>query len=202
MEITWSNIKEVFFAIGSIAGVFALARPLVESKFQRDVARVDRIKSLINEQALVDLENRIYQNRQVDDEYFHPFDQLAHEKSSNQDGIRFTGPFAKHLGQELDALISAYYLLRKFIQVNEWEPRTHTRENGTKYISWDFNKSAFEQQDGIARDYAQHLDEAAEQAVQMKKAYQRFQLVAELHLFETPIAGCLLQHRFKAHSLR
>ena len=50
-------------------------------------------------------------------------------------------------------------------------------------------------------DYVKHLDQAAEQAVQMKRAYQRFQVVAELHLFEVLVARWLLPRRFKAHGL-
>jgi hypothetical protein len=37
-------------------------------------------------------------------------------------------------------------------------------------------------------DYVKHLDEAAEHAVQIKRAFQRFQLVAEVHLFEVLVA--------------
>lgn len=73
MDVTWSSVKEVFFAVGSVAGVLALLRPLVEAKLQRDSARVDRIKSLVNEQRLVDLKARIYQ-REVPCEDFEPFD--------------------------------------------------------------------------------------------------------------------------------
>lgn len=200
MDISWSSVKEVFFAIGSIAGVLALLRPLIEAKLRRDLVRVERIKTMINEQRLVDLEARIYNHRQVPCEDFNAFDQLAHERRTNQEVVRFTGPTAKHLAHELDELLACYYKLREYIQVNEWEPMTDNVE-GVEYYSWVFNKSAFENRDGVARDYAQHLDEAAEQAVQMRRAFQRFQLVAELHLLEVPLAEWLLPRRFKAHGL-
>ena len=201
MNVSWSEIKEVFYAIGSVAGVIALARPLVESKYQRDASRVDEIKSLVSEQMLVDLEGYIYQHRQVRAEYFRPFDHLSHQLRTNQDAVRFAGPLAKYFRRELKSLLKNYGLLRNYIQVNEWQPRTHKLEDGTEYLSWDFNKSAFTQQDGIQRDYAQHLDEAAEQAVQMKRAFQRFQLVAELHLYEVLVARWLLPRRNKTHGL-
>lgn len=187
MNITWSSVKEIFFAIGSVAGVLALLRPLVESKFQRDSARVERIKSLISEQRLVDLEHRIYQHREVPCKDFEPFDQLALERRTNQDVVRFSGPLSKALSRELDAMLSSYSRLREFVQVNEWVPRDQVID-GIEYRSWTFNKSAFNDRDGIPRNYAQHLDRAAEQAVQIKKAFQRFQMVAELHLFEVPLA--------------
>ena len=170
MDMTWSSVKEVLFAIGSVAGVLAFLRPLVESKFQRDSIRVERIKSLVNEQR------------------------------TNQEVVRFSGPLSKTLSCELSAMLASYSKLREFIQVNEWEP-INRNIDGTEYHSWIFNKSAFEDRDGIPRDYAQHLDQAAEQAVQMKKAFQRFQLVAELHLFEVPLARWLLPRRFKEQGL-
>jgi hypothetical protein len=200
VDITWSSVKEVFFAIGSVAGVFALLKPLVESKFQRDSARIERIKSLISEQRLVDLEHRINQHREVPCKDFEPFDQLAHERRTNQEVVRFSGPLSKALTRELDAMLTAYSRLRDFIQVNEWVPRDEVID-GIEYRSWNFNKNAFKDRDGIHRNYAQHLDQAAEQAVQIKKAFQRFQLVAELHLFEVPLAWWLLPKRFKSQSL-
>lgn len=194
------SLKEPFFAIGAVAGVIAFFRPFLESKLQRDSVRVERIKSLVKEQRLVDLEVRIYQNREVPQESFDPFDQLTHERRTNQEVVRFTGPLAKWLSRELDTLLTHYAQLREYVQVNEWEPRT-LKIDGVEYQSWVFNKRAFEDREGIARDYAQHLNEAAEQAVQIKKAFQRFQLVTELHLYEVPLARCLLSSRFKAHGL-
>jgi hypothetical protein len=96
MEFTWSTLKEAFFAIGSVAGVLALSRPVLEARLQRDGARVDRIKKLINEQRLVDLERRIYANRHVPADDFEPFDQLAHERQSNQEGVRFPVQQQRH----------------------------------------------------------------------------------------------------------
>lgn len=201
MNITWSDLKEVFLVIGSLAGLVALFRPLFESKYQRDLARVDRIKSILNEQSIVNLEPLIYQCRRVPDKNFMPFDQLDHEIRTNQEGVRFTGPLAKHLKTELNSMIASYIKLREFIQVNEWEPREDINEDGTKQTSWVFNKSAFEDADGIPRNYAEHLDKAAEQAIQLKKAFQRFQLVSEMHLYESPLASWILPCRFKTHNL-
>lgn len=201
MEIRWEIVKEVFYAIGSVAGVLALARPLAESKFQRDAARVERIKALVSEQDLVDLEQFVYDSRRVEDRRFQPFDQLTHERRTNQDVVRFTGPLAKYLSRELDGLLLAYSRLRDFIQVNEWEPHAYTTDEGHRVYEWRFNKQAFEDEDGIARDYAKHLSDAADQAGEMKKAFQRFQLVAELHLFEALVAGWLLRRRYKRHGL-
>jgi len=201
MNIAWSEIKEGFFAIGSIAGVLALVRPLLESRFARDAKRAEHVLSMIDEQSLVDLEGRVYQTRQVPDDHFHPFQRLSHERRTGQDAVRFGGPLSKHFLRELDALIGAYAGLREYIQADEWEPRSHRDVDGNEYTSWDFNKGAFSKQTGYPKDYAQHLDGAAAKAAEMLKAYQRFQVVTELHLFEAPIAGWMLRRRFKEHEL-
>lgn len=201
MEIRWETVKEIFYAIGSVAGVIALARPLAESKFQRDATRVERIKALVSEQDLVDLEQFVYDSRRVEDKRFQPFDQLTHERRTNQDVVRFTGPLAKHLSRELGGLLLAYSRLREFIQVNEWEPHEYASDDGRTGFEWRFNKQAFEDEYGIARNYAKHLADAADQAAEMKKAFQGLQLVAELHLFEAPLAGWLLRHRYKKYGL-
>ncbi len=200
MELTWSAVKEVLFAVGSVAGVLALLRTVFEARLQRDTSRVERIKKMVNEQRLVDLEGRIYANREVPADDFEPFDQLAHERRTNQEVVRFTGPTSRALTEQLEVLLASYAKLREYIQVNEWEPRTQTVD-GVEYRSWIFNKGAFEDQSEIARNYAKHLDEAAEQALNMRLAFQRFQLVAELHLLEVPLAKWLLPRRFKTHGL-
>jgi hypothetical protein len=201
MNIAWSDLKEIFFAIGSVAGVFALTRPLIESKYQRDITRVDRIKSLIKEQALVDLEYYVYQSRRIPGDSFKAFDQLAHEVRTNQDGVRFTSMLATHLKKELDSLLLAYARLRDFVQVNEWEPRSSESDDGEQVVNWLFNRAAFEDSGGIAQGYSEHLDKATEQAVEMRKAFQRLQLVSEIHLFETPFATYLLKRRFQTNAL-
>ena len=117
--------------------------------------------------------------------------------------IRFTGPLAKHLTKELNNLTDSYQKLRSYIQVSEWELHDVKNEDGAISKAWVFNKHAhaFTSETGYPKDYAEHLDKATEQAVQMKKAFNRFQLVSELHLFETPIARFLLKKRFKAFNL-
>lgn len=199
MSDVWSTLKDIFYTLGSIAGTLALLRPLAESKMQRDVSRIDRIKSLVNEQQLVELENYIT-GREVPRQLFIPFDQIAYEIRTNQDGIRFSGPSAKYLTKELNALIDCYLELRDYIQVPRWEPRSFEAD-GIKYETWNFNKNAFEGENGIPRNYAEHIHAAEIQASEMLKAFQRFQIVSELHLFEIPLARWLLTKRFKARCL-
>ena len=203
MNLNWNDVKEPLTIIGSCAGIFAFYKTIVESKFKRDLNKIDSIKQLINEQALVNLESQIYQARRVPKKQFEPFDKLAHELNTNQETVRFTGPVAKYLKNELDSLINAYQGLREYIQVDEWLPQDLNNEDGSTLEVWDFNKmaTAFTKNTGYPKDYGNHLDAAAEQAVKMKKAFNRFQVVTELHLFETPLACYLLKKRFKDFNL-
>ena len=203
MTMDWGFIKNLFYILAPIGTIFAIYQKIIESKFNRDLEKIIYVKSLINEQALVDLEYEIYQVRQVPRKQFSPFDQLARELETNQEVIRFTGPIAKYLKVELDSLIQAYYGLRKYIQVDEWIPQNHKNEDGTEFVAWDFNKNAtaFTKDTGYPNDYGKHLDEAARQASRMKIAFNRFQIVAELHLFEASFASYLLKKRFKKFNL-
>ena len=203
MNLNWNDIKEPLTVLGSFAGIFAFYKAIIESKFKRDLTKIDSIKLLINEQALVNLESQIYQARRVPRKQFDPFDRLAHELNTNQESIWFAGPVAKYLKNELDNLIKAYLGLREYIQVDEWLPQDLINEDGSTLEVWDFNKNAtaFTRDKGYPKDYAKHLDAAAEQAVEMKKAFNRFQVVTELHLFETPLACYLLKKRFKNFNL-
>ena len=199
MALEWSSIKDVIYTFGSIAGAVALFRPLAESKLQRDSERANRIKSILNEQQIVDIE-RCVTARQIPRSYFHPFTQLAHELETNQDTIRFSGPFAKLLDKELRAIVAEYEKLREYVQVSEWEPRSVEIE-GTKYETWDFNKNAFADDNNIPQGYAEHLYAAEKQATEILKAFQRFQIVTELHLLEIPLSKWLVNRRFKARGL-
>lgn len=201
MEISWPAIKEAFFAIGSVAGFIAFFRPVLDSKHQRDVDRSQRILNLLPEQQIVNLEPCLYQSRLVPEWMFQPFDQLTHEARTNQDGVRFSGPISKHLRRELLATLNAYEQLRSLVQVPEWEPRSRVEEDGTKSYYWDFNKDAFKDERGIPSNYAQHLDQCVDHARSIARAYQRFQITADTHLLEVPLARWLLPYRYRKNGV-
>lgn len=198
MHISWSAVKEIFFTLGSLAGVLAFFRPVFESKYQKDQERLRRIFDALPEQVVVDLEPNVYQSRMVYSEDFHGFGRLADEVRSNQEGVRFIGPYGARLQSELHSLLAAYKALRDLIQVPWWEPHTDEDSDGTKRSFWSFNKSAFEGYDKRAPDYAKHLDECADRAKAVYKSYQRLQIIGELHLLELPLARLLLKRRFNA----
>lgn len=201
MDTSWATVREVFFAVGSLAGLLAFIRPVFDSKFRRDQERADRIRQLLPEDSIVDLEPQIYQSRYVSTEAFRPFAQLQNDLSNNMDSVRFSGPLKKYYRAELVRLLNAYRELRKYVQVPWWKLTTELRD-GVEEIYWDFDKSQFFKDGVEKRDYAKHLDEAGACAERIKLAYQRFQVVSDMHLLESPLAFFLLPRRFKAHGLQ
>ncbi len=199
MDLSWPVIKESFFAIGSLAGVIALLRPILDKKHQRDAERAERVFKLLPEQLVVDLEPCLYQSRLVPYWMFEPFDQLAHEVRTNQDGVRFSGPLRKALLRELTGVLDGYKNLRELVQVPDWEPKNREEDGGTASYYWDFNKEAFNDDRGIPQGYAQHLDKCVDHARVIARAYQRLQIASETHLLEIPVARWLLPRRYRAH---
>ena len=196
----WDGVKEIFFTIGALAGVFAFARPWIEGRMSRDTERAERIKKMIDQQQLVDLEPSVYSSRTVYREHIAPFDRLARERDSNQEGVRFSGPLSLYYTQELNSLLDAYARFRDYVQVPEWEPVT-LKFDEEEVETWQFNKQAFRREDGVPRDYAKHLDEAAGVATEMRDAFYRFQIVSETHLYEVPFARWVIPRRFKKHKV-
>jgi hypothetical protein len=196
----WQTVKEVFWAIGSFAGLFAFIRPVFETRFSRDNDRAKQILEIFPESQAVELESLVYQFRRVRSEIFRNIDRIYYARRNGEDLVRFSGALAKPL-LEIDGLLAAYARLRSYIQVPEWEPRRSKDLDGDEYDEWQFNKQAFAKGDGIPRDYAKHLDDAGREAEELKKAYQRFQIVCELHLLEAPFASRLLKRRFKKANL-
>lgn len=201
MDLSWAAIKEIFFAIGSAAGVIALFRPVLDKKHQRDIERAERLLKLLPEQLVVDLEPCLYQTRSVPEAVFHPFDQIGHELRTNQDGVRFSGPIRKELLRELEGVMTGYNSLRELVQVPEWEPRARNESDESCSYHWCFSKEAFKDENGVPRDYANHLDQCVDHAQAIARAYQRFQITVETHLLEVPVARWLLPRRYKAHGV-
>jgi hypothetical protein len=196
----WDGVKEIFFTIGALAGVFAFARPWVEGRMSRDTERAERIKNMVDQQQLVDLETSVYSSRTIYAEQLAPFNRLEHERQSNQDGVRFTGPLAAHYSRELDGLLEAYARFRFYVQVPEWEPVALRHDDGDVQ-AWQFNKTAFNDEYGIPRGYEKHLSSASEIATEMRDAFYRFQIVSETHLYEVPFARWVIPRRFKKHKV-
>ena len=101
---------------------------------------------------------------------------------------------AKYLLSAVRDIAEHYRGLREYVQVPEWEPQDRDGET-----IWFFNKQAFRNEFGIPENYAEHLENVAAEAHEITLAYQRFQIVSDLHIFEVPFAKLLLAKRIRAH---
>lgn len=193
----WYELKDVLYTIGSIAGVTALVRPVLEQRMARDQSRIQKVFALLNEQDLLNLEYCVWHSRWIPDSTFAKLASVRYGLADNVDDFRFSGPAAKYLSSALSDVVSSYERLRELVQVPEWEP---VERDGEQY--WSFNKRAFENERGLPEKYAEHLHEAARLAKEIALAFQRFQIVSELHMLEVPIARLLLRRRISAAAKR
>ena len=194
--MAWETIKEIFFAIGALAGLIALSRPLFNDKFSRDQEKASALLQRVPEEEITALETYVWANRCVPDWIFNRLAEIRYDLDKNHECVRFSGPIAKFYIQNLKELIEAYASLRELVQVNEWEP-VHREDERV----WLFNKKAFENSRGIPEGYDDHLYACGERASAVAKAYQRLQITLDLHLFEFPLAGILLHRRYAKNSV-
>lgn len=200
------NLKDAFFVLGSLAGLVAVLRPVMESKHQRDIDRALAIISNLNERAIMDLERCVYAARRVPESCLLPLADLMYKLEEGRQEVRFTGPLKIYLFNELQALAASYMDLRKYVQVPEWELRSIGHEDE---MEWVFNKSIFFRDDEefppdpdeAAADYGRHLEVAATVADNIKRRFQRFQALTELHFFEALFARIIVPRRMRAIGL-
>lgn len=195
--MSWEAIKEIFFAVGAVAGFVALSRPLFQDKFNRDREKARALLQRIPEDEVTALESYVWANRCVPDWIFNRFSGIVYEVEKNHECTRFSGPIAKFYQQNLEELTKAYKKLRELVQVNEWEPIFLDDDERV----WMFNKRAFENSRGVPEGYDTHLFECGERAESVAKAYQRLQITLDLHFFEFPLASWLLRRRYAANGV-
>lgn len=192
----WDVIKEIFFAIGSAAGVLALAKPVFESKDIRDKKRFEYLSDILSEELFRNLEFCITQRRRIPGDIFNALDKVTYEIEENIEKLRFSGPFSKWYINELHEIRDSYLSLRKLIQVPFWEPYYVSEDDDSEY-EWRFNKQEFKTENGSLRRYDEHLLNAGKLSIRAWEAYRRLQIINEAHMYEYPLAFWLLPRRFE-----
>ena len=116
---------------------------------------------------------------------------------NNNEKVRFSGPISKYLYNETKSIVDAYKGLRSLIQVDAWEPKKREKDS-----FWVLNKAAFRQESGELKGYREHIYDCEEKANVILKKYQRLQITAELHFYESFFARWLLPKRYKRHNVQ
>ena len=194
-------VKNIFYFIGSSAGLFAVLRPVFESKLQQDIQNARKIIERIGENRILYLDSSIYLHRCVSSEFFVDIDILSNDISEKKQYTRFSSHISYYFNIELKEIMNEYSNLRKYIQVPEWEPR-YNDDNGKS--AWYFNKkteSFYPSGEHFPANYPKHLEEAAKIADKIKIRFLRFQALTELHYIETIFHKWTVAKLYKKHNL-
>ncbi|HEY9950389.1 TPA: hypothetical protein WHT72_001744 [Neisseria meningitidis] len=194
-------VKNIFYFIGSSAGLFAALRPVFESKLQQDIQNARKIIERIGENRILYLDSSIYSHRCVSSEFFVDIDILSNDISEKKQCTRFSSHISCYFNTELKEIMNEYSHLRNYIQVPEWEPR-YNDDNGKS--AWYFNKYAesfYPPRKNFPESYLEHLKEAAEIADKIKTRFLRFQALTELHYIETIFHKWTVPKLYKKHNL-
>ena len=194
-------VKNIFYFIGSSAGLFAVLRPVFESKLQQDIQNARKIIERIGENRTLYLDSSIYLHHCVSSEFFVDIDILSNDINEKKQYTRFSSHISCYFNTELEEIINEYINLRSYIQVPEWEPR-YNDDNGKS--AWYFNKKAesfYPSGEHFPANYPKHLEEAAKIADKIKIRFLRFQALTELHYIETIFHKWTVAKLYKKHKL-
>ncbi|MGP7732865.1 hypothetical protein [Oceanimonas smirnovii] len=191
-----SFFKDIFFMVGSVAGVLAFIRPVVESKHKKDLERLDAILAKFPENQIMALDSWVYSSRRISSSVLMPFDEIEHKYEFGWQEMNFSGPLRRVLEQEIVFMIGEYRKFRGFVQVPEWEPKEVDGE-----YEWIFNKNYFREGYSFSEKYVEHLEQATDVAAQLKKRYQRIQALTDLHLLEAILGRFYVPRLFKTRNL-
>ncbi|UOO78141.1 hypothetical protein LVJ85_06695 [Neisseria sp. Dent CA1/247] len=192
-------VKNIFYFIGSLAGLFAFFRPVFESKLQQDFQNAKKIIELIEEDRILYLDSSIYLHRRVSSKFFLDMGILGNDIREKKQYTRFSSHIACYFNIELIEIMNEYNHLREYIQVPEWEPRCDD-ENP----AWYFNKHAesfYPSGANFPDKYPEHLKEAADVADKIKRRFLRFQALTELHYLEAIFHKWTVAKLYKKYEL-
>ncbi len=192
--------KNIFFFIGSVMGILAFFKPLLEPLLEKNRQRWEKLQQVATEDDFANIEFQTWNSRYIVDENLERVSRLMSDIESKPEYIRF-GPFLKKLYEgELHELLRLYRCFRELVQVPEWEPVGYAEDSGS-VPGWRFNKKAFDKGRGYAEDYADHLYIASWYAQRMRNSYRRLSVLADIHLVEIPIAWRIAQKGMAAIEL-
>jgi hypothetical protein len=192
--------KNIFFFIGSVMGILAFFKPLLEPLLEKNRQRWEKLQQVVTEDDFTNLGYQTWDSRYIKDKNLDRIQRLMHDIENKPEYLRF-GPFLKkYYESELNELLRLYMCFRQLVQVPEWEPVGHLK-GAEQEPGWCFNKKAFDKGNGYGEDYADDLYIASWYAQRMRNSYRRLSVLADIHLVEIPMAWWIVPKRMAAIEL-
>ena len=182
-------IKDIFFLIGSIAGIFGLASRIIESKFQEDKRKLNNILENLSEEKIIVLADRIWHSRFAPFEILDKYEKFSRQMREKTSDVYFSGPLKKEINEVLSELVFEYENLRTYLQVPAWNPVGEDNISG--YI---FDRTQFSD---IGDDYVEHIQNTHNCTLKIRNAIKKLQVLSNFHFFETYYSRFILKSRYK-----
>jgi len=189
MIASMETIKDVFFMIGSFAGIFGLISPVIESKFQDDKQKLNKILENLSEDKIIILADQVWHSKFASFDILDKYDKFSRQMREKTTDVNFSGPLKNEIYSELKSVVSGYNKLREYIQVPYWNPALETDING--YV---FDRSRFSD---IGDDYVEHIEGAHDCILDIRNSLRKLQVLLDFHYYETFISRLILKSRCK-----
>jgi len=181
-------LKDIFFFLGSVLGIIAFMKTIIEPMVESNKAKWKETKERITEEDFINLEFDIWQARRIRDETWSVLRSFIRDIEEGAEYLRFNSIFKKLYQKSLQNLSTLYWQLTQLIQVPYWEPHIEVDEEGTEFHFRRFNKQFFFKPGYDGEGYVDHLEAAAEIAEKMRIEFRKLSVLSNLHSVQIPFA--------------
>lgn len=187
--MTIQILKDIFFFLGSVFGIIAFIKTIIEPMMEGNRAKWKEIKERITEEDFINLEFDIWQAHRIRDETWSVIQSFVNDIGEDAEYLRFNSVLGKLYHECLQNLRSLYWELIEFVQVPYWEPHTEVDEQENEFHFRRFNKDYFFKHPGHGEGaYVDHLEAAAEISEKMRIEFRKLSILSSLHSIQIPFA--------------
>ncbi len=200
--------KNIFFFIGSILGIFAFLKTLIDPAFTANKQKWEAAKEHLTEQDLIELSRQTYLSRRIRDEQLIRAGSFVHDIENDAEYLQFGPPFRKLFEEHKKALVSDFWHVLQHVQVPYWQRNSPDEgDEGNSYWSIDKNyfytelPEALNESDSSRsrrisdKAFENNLNEAYDAVHRMRTHYRAIGVLSSLHAFEAPFARQIVRKR-------
>jgi len=125
-------IKDIFFLFGSLLGILAFIRTVIQPALSDNLQKWEELKKIITEDDLMNIADSIDMAYSVDDQLLLKLTRFAHDIEEDSEYLRFGPPFRNRYSRIKNDILNQYRELRQRIQVPFWD-RYHNKAEGVTY---------------------------------------------------------------------